>query len=309
MKCDILLDILFDLLSKRKVTAPWLAERYEMSTRSVYRYVDVLSLSVPVQVKSGRNGGIYISDAYKLPVNFMTEEEYDACQDALSLAYGQLSEDRFVQAQRKLSAQSKTERRELALSGNVGSIVVDGGTWGDSKSFSEKIRIFENCVRECLVTEIEYHGRLGEFSKRKIEPHVLVFKQGVWYVYAFCRKRREFRLFRLGRIFSVIVTEEKFNKKPLTRDDVPLAYWTNEQSERVEFEISEKGFADALDWLGYESLRKDKDGWWRAEVSLPFDDELVKKVLSFGKEIKVLAPEPLKERVRKKAKEILGVYE
>lgn len=308
MKFEILVDMLFDLLEKRKITAPFFAERYEISVRSVYRYVDVLSLSVPIQVKPGRNGGIYISDAYKLPVNFMTEDEYDACQDALELAYGQFSEERFLAAKKKISSQIKAEKRNLALSGTIGTLLIDGGTWGDEKSFADKMRIFETCVKERQVAEIEYHGRTGEFTKRKIEPHVLVFKQGVWYVYAFCRTRREFRLFRLGRIFSVCVSEEKFIKKPLTREDVPLAYWTDEKSVPIRLEFTEKGFADALDWLGNEKLRKEKNGKWQAETELPFDDELVKKIVSFGKEVRVLYPAALEEKVCKKAKEILSVY-
>ena len=67
MKFVILLDILFELLSKRKVTATFLSEKFNISTRTVYRYVDTLSLCIPLYVKQGREGGIYLSDSYKLP--------------------------------------------------------------------------------------------------------------------------------------------------------------------------------------------------------------------------------------------------
>ena len=78
MKFTILVEMLFDLLAKRKVTARYFAEKYEISERTVYRYLDCLSLSVPVYVKRGREGGICISDSYKLPAGFMTKEEYEA---------------------------------------------------------------------------------------------------------------------------------------------------------------------------------------------------------------------------------------
>ena len=83
MKFTILVEMLFDLLSKRKVTARYFAEKYEISERAVYRYLDCLSLSVPVYVKCGREGGICISDSYKLPSGFMTKEEYEAAIEAL----------------------------------------------------------------------------------------------------------------------------------------------------------------------------------------------------------------------------------
>ena len=83
MKFTIMLAILFDLLAKRKVTAVYLAEKHEISPRTVYRYIDLLSLNVPIHIKRGRNGGICISDSYKLPMGFMTIEEYDAAIEAL----------------------------------------------------------------------------------------------------------------------------------------------------------------------------------------------------------------------------------
>ena len=100
MKFTILLEILFELLAKRKVTAGYLSEKFSVSTRTVYRYIDVLSLCVPVYVKQGREGGIYISDSYKLPMGFMTAEEYNAAIEALGAMYSQLPEERFLDAKR-----------------------------------------------------------------------------------------------------------------------------------------------------------------------------------------------------------------
>ncbi len=309
MKFAILIDILFDLLLKRKVTATELAQKHEISTRTVYRYIDLLSITVPVYVRRGRNGGICISDSYKLPMGFLTNEEYEAAISALSAMYSQLPEQRFLDAKRKLSAQHKEEVRDRALSADVGAILVDGGTWGDTRLFAEKLKLFEESVKEKEVLEIVYHSRVGEKTARKIEPHVLIFKQNVWYVYAFCRKQRSFRLFRLGRVFSAIKTSEIFQKRPFTREDIPLNYWTSETA-CVEacFEISKDAFADAQDWLGSENLRKNGNVWY-ANVTLPEDDALVRKILSLGAGVKVLSPLPLKEKVAAAALEIARSYQ
>ena len=170
------------------------------------------------------------------------------------------------------------------------------------------MRVLEDCVKNSKLVEIEYNSRKGETTLRKIEPHVLVYKQGVWYVYAFCRKQRAFRLFRLGRIYSAIVTEEKFERRPIEKDQIPLNYWTDATSQTVKLAFTEKGFADALDWLGKECLRPDGENGWIAEVSLPFDEVLVQKIVGFGKEIKVLSPIELREKVVAAAKEILSNY-
>lgn len=308
MKFTILLEILFELLAKRKVTAPYLAEKYELSPRSIYRYIDQLSLTVPIYVKRGRDGGICISDSYKLPKGFMTKEEYDAAIEALEMTYAQLPESKFLAAKHKLSAQVKAESRDLALSGEIGSILVDGGTWGDESSFSEKLRLIEECIKKHIIFEIEYQSRMGEKTKRKIEPHLLVFKQNIWYLYAFCHKQRAFRLFRVGRIFSLLKTEEVFERRPFKREDVPLTFWTNEAEEiSVRLQIEDKAFADAQDWLGVENLKKIGEKWI-ADLTLPCDDALVGKILSFGSGMRVISPLSLKEKVVKIAEEIAKAH-
>ncbi len=308
MKFAILVSILFDLLAKRKLTAAYLAEKHEISQRTVYRYVDLLSINVPVYVKRGRNGGIYISDNYKLPVGFMTVEEYEAAIEALSAMYSQLPQERFLAAQRKLSAQVKAEARDLTISGELGSILVDGGTWGDTRTFSEKLRLVEEAMRDNKMLEIEYHSRNGEKTQRMIEPHVLVFKQNVWYVYAFCHKQRDFRLFRLGRILAALKTKEPFVKRPFAKEDIPLNYWKTDKTVTARFSVNEDAFADAQDWLGVENMRF-KDGKWEAEATLPDDETLIQKIVSFGAGLKVIEPAELQSRVRKAAQAVFALYE
>ena len=307
MKFTILLSILFDLLAKRKATASYLAEKHKISPRTVYRYIDVLSLSVPVRVKRGRNGGIYISDSYKLPMGFMTLEEYDAAIEALVATYTRFPEERFLAAHRKLSAQMKSENRALMLSGEIGNIIIDSSSWGDVRGFSEKFRLFEECIRSLTVAEIEYSARTGEKTMRKIEPHVLIFKQNIWYLYAFCHKQRAFRLFHMGRIASAVKTEEVFRKRPFKREDIPLQYGVTNATVDVRFEIDERAFADAQDWLGVENITSE-EGKWFAEVTLPDDEALIKKILALGSGLKVLSPASLQEKVVSAAAEIVASY-
>ncbi|MBQ4270048.1 MAG: YafY family transcriptional regulator [Clostridia bacterium] len=308
MKFTILLEIFFELLTKRKLTATYLAEKYETSVRTIYRYVDDLSLCLPITVMQGRNGGICISDSFKLPKGFMTKEEYEAAIEALDAMYSQYPEEKFIKAKQKLSAQVKSETRDLTVTGDVGAILVDSGTWGDTSKFSEKIRLYETAIKDRNVLDIDYHSRVGEKSRRKIEPHVLVFKQGVWYVFAFCHKQKAFRLFRLGRIFSTIVTDGIFERRNFKRDDIPLQFWVSEAaSVAVRLEITETGFADAQDWLGGENLRSDGKRWF-ADMTLPDDEALVRKIISMGAGVKILSPQSLQSRVKDAAKAIFENY-
>ena len=332
MKFDILLDMLFDLLSRRKATAQYFAQKYGVSARTVYRYVDILTASVPLEVRQGRGGGIYISDAYKLPVGFLTREEYAAANEALEAMYSQLPEERFLTVRKKLAAQSKEEEKQLFFPGDSNFVLIDSGSWGDAKPFSEKIRLFENAAKSLSVVEIDYFSRGGERTIRKIEPHILIYKQNVWYVYAFCRMKKEFRLFRIGRVYSAFLTGETFARREVKRETIPLHYWQTAESANVKLEVGEAAFADVQDWLGCESLRplpsaaeiaaenaadktagRPADGEgarrWIALATLPFDDALVKKIVGLGAGVKVLAPEALKEKTAALAAAVAKAYE
>ncbi len=113
MKFKTVLAMLFELLQKRKLSANYFAKKYKLSIRTVYRYVEELKSAVPLEITRGRNGGISLPDRYKLPVNFMTEEEYLAAIEGLEIAYCHQPEARFLIAREKLSAEYKPEDDEL----------------------------------------------------------------------------------------------------------------------------------------------------------------------------------------------------
>lgn len=86
MKYQIMLGIFFTLLNNRKATATELAKKFSCSVRSIYRYVDEMTVAgVPIDLMQGARGGIRISDSYKLPKGLMTREEYDKTLDALGV--------------------------------------------------------------------------------------------------------------------------------------------------------------------------------------------------------------------------------
>ncbi|MDE6597669.1 MAG: YafY family transcriptional regulator [Clostridia bacterium] len=302
MKYQIMIDILMLLLSKRKLTAHEIADRYEVSTRSVYRYIEELNVcGVPVDVMRGRYGGIAIADTFRLPTGYFTRGEYSATVNALTAMSSQITDGDVLSALEKIQRQQKSEKRDLSVCGNI---IVDGGTWGDSKSFSDKMRVCESAVNDSKCLLIDYISRGGEHSKRVIDPHVLVFKQNLWYVYAFCHTKQEFRTFKIGRIKTATFTGESFKKREFTRDEIDLNFfYTAENLLDVTFEIEKESLADAEEWLGIDNIEP-RGKAFIAKLTLPDDGGLVNKILSYGGAVKVLAPEELKQKVISAAKRI-----
>ncbi|MDE6690554.1 MAG: YafY family transcriptional regulator [Clostridia bacterium] len=296
MKYRIMIKMLMLLMSRRKVTAKEIADRFEISVRSVYRYVEELNVSgVPVDVVRGRYGGIFIADTFKLPAGYFTRGEYAATINALTAMLSTVNDEELVSALDKLQREQKSDKRELAVCGNI---IVDGGAWADLGKFPHKMKVCEQAVRESLSIEIDYISREGEHSKRVIDPHVLIYKQNVWYIYAFCHSRQDFRTFKIGRIKGARFTGRGFVKKEITKDEIPLNFdYTSEQLIPVTLSIKKDALADVEEWLGVDNVEPYGDGLI-ANVSLPDDDMLVAKILGNGGNVRVIAPLELKERVK-----------
>ena len=214
MKFQVIIDILFELLSNRKLTANYLAEKYGVSTRTIYRYVDVLSTAVPVRIKRGRDGGVCLPDSFKLPVNFLTDEELSAAIESLSNAYEMRAEERFLSALRKLSAEEKNGAKNEPFVSETENVLVDTK---ETKKQLSKLQVLEESLREKVVVEIDFSRGSTPLP---IEPHMLVLKDNGWQVYAFCHTQRQFRLFPLSKISSVSKTEEIFHPRPFQKTDI-----------------------------------------------------------------------------------------
>ena len=304
MKYQIMIKILMLLLSRRKVCAREIAERYEISVRSVYRYIEELCVAgIPIDVARGRYGGLTIADTYRLPVGYFTKDEYTAAVNALTAMSSQVSDEAVLTALEKLQRQIKSERADTSGSGGI---IVDGGTWGDTKKFSDKMAVCERAVNESLCLDIDYISRSGEHSRRIIDPHVLIFKQNVWYVYAFCHTKQSFRTFKIGRIKSARFTGKTFEKREISREEIPLNFgYRSEELIELVLEIDKEKLPDAEEWIGIDNIEP-RGKKFVAEVSVPDDDGLVSKILGFGGGVKVVSPAALREKVIAAANNIIA---
>ena len=307
MKNQILIELLFLLLSRQTVTAKYIAERYEISERTAYRYIDELSLCVPIYNIRGRNGGFAIADTFKLPATFFTKEESTFLLNVLTGVNNDISSDLLTKIIEKFKAISKQKDGDFSL--DFGNLIIDGGPWGSTESFKQSIIFLEKCIEERKAVSIVYVNKDGLESTRVIEPHILILKQGLWYVYAYCRLRGEFRLFKIGRIERAKDTGETFTRRITPNVKDILDTWYDKlKAELIELEISKTIKADVEEWLGIDNVYTLKDGKILASCELPLDNVLASKILSFGKNVTVLKPNSLKKAVKEIANDVAKLY-
>ncbi len=307
MKLQAIIEILFILLSRNKVSAKYLADRLNVSLRTVYRYVDELSIILPIYNTRGRNGGFSVSETYKLPSSFLTKEESEFLTGILSGMINETNSQMLIKILDKITAITKKGDETTTL--NFGNLIIDGGPWGDVEGYKESVIFFENAIENKKVVHIAYLSKTGVSSERDIEPHILILKQGLWYVYAYCLNRNEFRLFKLGRIEKANDIGKTFERRSTENVKETLKNWYENLSvESVTLSVDKTAKADVEEWLGVDKIHKAKDGIV-ATFNLPIDDVLVGKILSFGSKVKVIEPESLKKAVKKAAEGVTKLYE
>lgn len=307
MKYSIMLSILFELLSNKKVSANYLSEKYEISVRSVYRYLeDLETAGVPLYTSRGRGGGISLVDTYRLSSTFMTVKEFEQTISALSAINDNVDNKILESAILKLKSAVKKEYSGFNI--ESGNLIIDGGSWGDTVGYKTKLKVVQEAIERAQVLSISYHDRNGAVTKRDIEPHVILFKQGLWYVYAFCRLRQTFRVFKIGRIENATLLSEKFSRKNIDKNQLDFEFWDNAVEARdVVIEVSPSHLSDVEEWLGVENVTE-QNGEFIAKAKLPFDKGLVSKILALGSGVKVVEPKELIDEIKLTAQELLKNY-
>jgi len=307
MKFEIMFAILMDLLTKKFVKASYLAEKYEVSVRSIYRYIDELGYAgVPLYSVRGNRGGYAIVDTYKIPATFMTPKEFDRVINTLKAVTESVPDKTLTSAIDKLKATIKNETSGFDVKG--GNLIIDAGPWGDTVGYKSKLIVIQKSIDEDKKLWIKYHDRNGEVTTRTIEPHVIVFKQGLWYVFAYCYLRNDFRFFKTGRIEQAKILDQKFIRKDLSKMILPLNFWHNSvETSNVVMEIDKHYLSDVEEWLGIENVKQIKDKYI-ADVKLPIDNGLVSKIMSYSGGIKVLEPVELKDKIKEYEKRIIENY-
>ncbi len=301
MQNSVLVGILITLLSKKKVGLYELSLKYEVSSRTVIRYIDALSEGgVPIVSFRGRNGGYSILDSFRLSSMYFTPTEYDrliACVEAMPI------DEIGVSVLDKLKGLRKNE--SSAFSSSVDKIVIDTSF---SPAFENKFNALSRATKNNQLTQITYHDKFGLLSIRDIEPLKFVYKDNVWYIYAYCRTREDFRFFKINRISGVKLFDENFNQRDYCLDTKTLNEFLKER-EHIDLTISLEAeiLAEVQEWLGEDSLIKKGTGYM-AFASVPYDDFLINKLLTFGDKIKVIKPTKLIASFSKKLDKLLKYY-
>lgn len=292
MKESRLFKIVYFILEKGRVTAPELAEKFEVSVRTIYRDVDVISSAgIPIYVTTGRSGGIQILDNYVLEKAFFSDKEKQGILAALqSLSVVDSTFEREMLT--KLSALFNTHSENW--------VEVDFGRWGSKTQDNDKFELLKKAAITHKVVNIVYVSSYCKKTTRKIHPLKLFYKSKEWYVKAYCTEKKAFRLFKINRIIDCELLDEDF---------IPVEFPDMQDTDQNTYNKIVLRFPKEMAYRIYDEFKDDElteqeNGDFIAAAYMPEDTWLIGYLLSFGAYVEVIEPAYLREVLSDEAKKI-----
>jgi predicted DNA-binding transcriptional regulator YafY len=308
VRADRLLSILLLLQARGRMSAGDLAERLEVSRRTIYRDLDALSgAGVPIVTDRGPNGGASLLGGYRTDLTGLTEAELEALLafgghgPAADLGLG----SQLDQASRKLAG--------AAAPGQVGRlqerVVIDGEGWFRTPAVPPHLSRVQDALWSDRRLRLRYRRALDRVVDRIVEPYGLVSKTGVWYLLA--SVDGGLRVYRVSRIEDAELTDETFERRP--GFDLRSA-WAAQVSQfksgspervsvtlRVDPEVSERFtriVGDQITGRTEEGIILEFPAW-HAAIGL---------LTVFGGSVEVLAPDDLRTRLAEIGRQLSTLY-
>ncbi len=292
-----LFEIVYLLMQKKKITAKELANKFEVSTRTIYRDIETLSrANIPIYAEKGREGGIRILEEYILNTSLLSEEEQNQILFALQgmkNVVGKNEKDILE----KLSILFNKKIKDW--------IKIDFSKWGKDSREQEQFELIKSAILTKKIIKFTYYNTEGKVSRRIVEPLQIWFKDKSWYVMSYCRNKNDYRIFKLARIKEIEILPEHFERE-LPKEN------KEEQNHiktiHLQLEISKEMAYRVYDEFEKEEITQNKKGDFIIQVSYPENEWVYGYLLSFGEHAKVLLPDKAKKKVKEKLEKALKNY-
>ena len=301
------LEMIYILIKKDSVTAEELAAHFEVSTRTVYRDIDSLSMAgIPVYASRGKGGGIRLMERFVLDKRLLTREEQSRILAAMASlrVTGAFQDEQILE---KLETFFHTESQDW--------VSIDFSDWSGrrGKLFGQ----MKEAILSRRVMRFDYYGQYGDMTCREVEPVQLLFKEYTWYMRAYCRVRGAMRLFKVLRMKRVEILEEAFALGERHREERSgIGKETEETSgetkrhkaEEIIFRIDRKEAYRVYDRFEENEIRVLSDGDFEIRMWCVVDDWVYGLILSFGPSARVLEPDWVREELGGRIRQLAEMY-
>lgn len=302
MKIDRLIAITMYLLNREIVSASVLADRFEVSKRTIQRDIEALNLAgIPIVSTYGAEGGYGIMDGFKLMKQIAGVEDYLNIITALKGLSTAYNNDKI---------NTTLEKALTSLHSGEQRIFIDFSVAQEGIHMNEHLRMIEKAIYEKTPLTMEYVNADQMTSTRLVEPLALSFQWYAWYMFAYCTKKQDYRLFKLSRISKCEATLGIFSKEHGNIEELMKNKSKSDQREYYHIRLlcKKEIRQQVLEYLNVYKMEELDTGDFIITLNVPFERMWFSLLLGFGNKVQVLEPDELKVKLKQKAEEILSIY-
>jgi predicted DNA-binding transcriptional regulator YafY len=307
MKIERLLGIVVYLLNRELVSANSLADKFEVSTRTIQRDVETLNLAgIPITAIQGTKGGYSIINSFKLEKQLASKEDYQFIITALMGMNSAYSNKKLETTLEKLLNVTKQEK---SLSPKV---KLDFSVSREGNNIEEYLKVIEHAIDQEKMIEFEYTNSYGNKSLRVIEAIGVVYKWYAWYMLGYCCDKKDYRLFKVVRMRNVRKLDKSYSKKHESFDNLLFRFERQDNQSYVNVKIlcKEELRVSLEEYFPNATISAMEDGALLLQFQVPMNEIAWKGFLfTYGNKIKIMEPEALKSEFVTKAKEIINTYQ
>ncbi len=303
IKSNRMFGILCKLLETEKITAKELAEYFEVSVRTIHRdLLDLSSAGFPVVTQQGIGGGVFLLANFRFNKAAFNKDEMNLILAGLN-SFTTIDD----------SAKIKTLLAKLRLNSDnkmllENDIVIDFTTWNYNSALIEKIKSLRKAIATKTLIKMHYYSGTG-YSERTVEPYKLIFKQEYWYLFGFCKKHNDFRIYKLSRIVEMELTDIHFEERQDYEIPELKSDFVNSAGQLVTVRMDTSYEFLAIDFFGAENIYKDDS----ENILVTFQTEDIDWAISvftqFGGKAEVISPDYARNKMRDFLKQAIKQYE
>lgn len=294
MRISRLFEIIYILIDKKTITARELADHFDVSVRTIYRDIDVLSsANVPIYTNQGKGGGISLLEDYVLNKYLLSEKE----QNDILIALQNLSATHYPDIDYMLSRLSSFFQKK-----DSNWIEVDFSPWGSDENHKETFNLLKKAIVNYRVITFTYFNSTGIKNSRCVEPLKLIFKDRAWYLIAYSYERGAYRTFKVTRMVNVQITDDLFEKRSPEAASSDADNEPSHSSIDIQLKVSPAGAYRVYDDFYEKDVIKNEDGSFTITTSLPEGDWIYSYLLSFGSYLEEINPKCLSDALIKRMK-------
>lgn len=310
MKLQRLLGITMLLLSRKRVGAQELADRFEVSLRTIYRDIEAINaIGVPIASFAGVDGGYEIMDQFRIERQIVTFDDLSSIVTALKGMQSTLQDQQMDDLLTKITALiAKSEQNRIEEAGEQ--LIIGVNPWMRVEEFKDKLAELRLAAKKRNVVWLTYASSEGDTGERAVEPIGLAWKGSSWYLYAYCRLRQDCRTFKLSRIRHLRVEMEVFPRRPERLEDLD-AKWGQRDAQSfitMVLRFQPRVRVRVEEYFGPEQVKVEEDGSLLVRSEHPADAWLYGMILSYGPHVQVLEPQSLAEEISGQARRIVELY-